>query len=130
MGEVGRGAQFEHAGFLTSCDFDGLEETGFRARTVRLRPFERDLALEAMQFGEPKPFPGLLDKGEGFLQRRFGACYIARHQQGFGKLSNRKVIHEACARLALGVDRSADRGDIFLVGSRIAQACRMEDRTQ
>ena len=36
-GQVGRGAQFEHARLLAAGDVDGPEETGFRPRRVRLR---------------------------------------------------------------------------------------------
>ena len=62
-------------------DLDGPEEAGFRPLRVRLRPMERDLAVQAMQFGEPVPLPGLLDKGEGFFQRRLSAGHVARRQQ-------------------------------------------------
>ena len=86
MGEAGRGAQFEHAGLLLTGDLDGSEEAGFRPLRVRLRPIECDLALQAMQVGEPEPLPGSFDKGEGFLQRRLSAPDIVRREQGFGEV--------------------------------------------
>ena len=110
--EVGRGAQFEHPGFLATGDFDRPGGNRLRRASVGLRPLERDLAVEAMQIGEPKAFAGLLDKGEGFLQRRLSARHIARRQQGFGKM---RYSMESASMLpdGMGVDRGAQRRDIF-----------------
>ena len=60
-GEVVRGAQFEHARFLTSGRLDGVEETGFRLCPVRLRLLQCDLPVNAMQIGEPVMLPRALD---------------------------------------------------------------------
>ena len=62
-GKVGGGAQFEHAGFLPVGDFDGLEETGFGARSVHLRVPERDLTIDTVQIGEPEPLAGSVNEG-------------------------------------------------------------------
>ena len=67
-------------------DFDGLEETGFGALSVSLRALERDLTIDTVQIGEPEPLAGSLDEREGVLKRGFGACDVAPHQQGFGKV--------------------------------------------
>lgn len=76
-GEVSRGAQFQHARFLASGDFDRFEEAGLRPRTVWLLAFEGDLAHQTMQLGQSKPLPRLLNKGERLLQRGVGRAYIA-----------------------------------------------------
>jgi hypothetical protein len=60
----------EHARLLPAGNFDCLEETGLPSRPLRLRPLKCDQAIKAMQFSKPEPLPGLLDKGEGFLQLR------------------------------------------------------------
>jgi hypothetical protein len=84
-GEIDRGAQFEDACFLAAGGVDGLQEARFRPRPIRLRPFERDVAIDPMQVGEPEPLPRLLDKGESFLERCAGACRIARREGSLGK---------------------------------------------
>jgi hypothetical protein len=84
-GEIDRGAQFEDACFLAAGGVDGLQEARFRPRPMRLRPFERDVAIDPMQVGEPEPLPRLLDKGESFLERCAGACRIARREGSLGK---------------------------------------------
>ena len=67
-GEIGRGAQFEHAGFLAAGDLDRFEEAGFGAISVCLGAPERDLTLDTVQIGEPEPLAGSLDEREGILQ--------------------------------------------------------------
>ena len=81
-GKVGRGAQFEQAGFLAVGGIDRLEKARLRLSAIRHRPRERDPTVEAMQLGKQEPLPGLLSESERFSQHCVSTRHIAgRHQK-------------------------------------------------
>jgi hypothetical protein len=81
-----------------------------------------------MQFREPVPLPGLLDKDEGFFQRRLSAGHFTRRQQGLGKVSHQQGVQLICARRVLCGEQGAQRRDIFLRRlARCADASIIED---
>ena len=47
-GEVDGRAQFEQTRFLATGDLNCFSETGFRARPIRLSPFERNVSAQAV----------------------------------------------------------------------------------
>src|SRR5712664_2784942 len=47
-GEVDSCAQFEQTRFLATGDLNGFSETGFRAKPIRLSPFERNVSTQAV----------------------------------------------------------------------------------
>ena len=99
--------------FLASGDVDRPEETRFRQRVVRLRPCERDLAIEAMQLGEPKPLARSFDKAEGFLQLRFCAGRVSRQQQNLNHHGRMKRVRSIPARTMHSLNRGAKGRDVF-----------------
>ena len=67
-----------------------------------------------MQLGEPETLPRLFDKREALPQGRLGACPIACDQQDVGQLRYQNGICRVPAGTVLGLDRTAERLDIFL----------------
>ena len=95
-------------------DFDGFKETSLGARSVCLRAPQCDLAIDAVQIGEPEPLAGSLNEREGVLKRGFGPCYLAPHQQGFGEVGFENGIGEVPAGSIVGGYRAVPRRDVFL----------------
>ena len=112
--EVGSRAQFEQTRFLAAGDLNGFFETGFRTRPVRLRPPERNVPAKPMQIGEPVALPGLLDKGETFVQNGLGSGQISRGQQRLGEIAFENGVSGISTRSAQRVERGTKDRDVFL----------------